>query len=84
MPTSKHILLLGERISFNTAYKSLIIGEGVLHGTCLTSRPSNVQICLKGFIDGGRRQIRACGRPWKLEGLRSVRVPVGLGAAGTG
>ncbi|CAD7693940.1 unnamed protein product [Nyctereutes procyonoides] len=33
MPTNKHILLLGERISFNEAYKSLIIGEGVLHGT---------------------------------------------------
>lgn len=54
MPTNKHILLRGERISFNAAYKSLIIGEGVLHGTCLASRPPNVQICLKGFIDGAR------------------------------
>ena len=49
MPTNKHILLLGERISFNEAYKSLIIGEGVLHGTCLASRAPNVQICLQGM-----------------------------------
>lgn len=61
MPTNKHILLLGERISFSAAYKSSIIGEGVLHGTCLASRAPNVQICLQGFIDGGHRQIGACG-----------------------